>query len=51
VDSLGNEVPEKVEIVFDSVSVEAKMPFSLRALPTLPNAIVNGGKVMVSFWQ
>ncbi|KAG2634139.1 hypothetical protein PVAP13_2NG252500 [Panicum virgatum] len=48
---LGNEVPEKVEIVFDNVSAEAKMPFSGRALPTLPNAIVNGGKVMLSFWQ
>lgn len=42
---LEGEAPEKVDIVFDRVSVEAKVPLGRRTVPTLPNAIVNGAKV------
>ncbi|WVZ64109.1 hypothetical protein U9M48_013676 [Paspalum notatum var. saurae] len=44
---LGCEAPEKVEIVFDGVSVEAVVPVGRQAMPTLPNAIINGGKAIV----
>jgi hypothetical protein len=36
--------------VFEGVSVEAEMPFGRRALPTLPNAVINGGKVLIDLW-
>ncbi|KAF8650092.1 hypothetical protein HU200_064066 [Digitaria exilis] len=45
---MGCETPEKVEIVFEGISVEAEMPFGRRELPSLPNAVINGAKVMVS---
>jgi len=42
---VGREPPEKVEVVFDGVSVEAEERVGRRALPTLPNAVFNGVKV------
>ncbi|KAF8712055.1 hypothetical protein HU200_028888 [Digitaria exilis] len=47
---LGSEAPEKVETVFEGISVEAEMHVGRRELPSLPNAIINGAKVMVSVW-
>jgi hypothetical protein len=44
---LGCQAPE-VEIVFDRVSIEAVVPVGRRTMPTLPNAIINGGKVTTS---
>ncbi|XP_039810992.1 ABC transporter G family member 43-like [Panicum virgatum] len=41
---VGREPPEKVEVVFDGVSVEAEERVGRRALPTLPNAVFNAVK-------
>jgi hypothetical protein len=37
--------PEKVDIVFDGISVEAQLRNDEREPPTLPNAVFNGVKV------
>ncbi|KAG2642464.1 hypothetical protein PVAP13_2KG271820 [Panicum virgatum] len=44
---VGREPPEKVEVVFDGVSVEAEERVGRRALPTLPNAVFNAVKAIV----
>ncbi|RLN33068.1 ABC transporter G family member 45-like isoform X1 [Panicum miliaceum] len=44
---VGREPPEKVEVVFDGVSVEAEERVGRRALPTLPNVVFNGVKAIV----
>ncbi|XP_004956470.1 ABC transporter G family member 45 isoform X2 [Setaria italica] len=44
---LGREAPEKVEVVFEDVSVQAEEHVGRRALPTLPNAVFNGAKAIV----
>jgi hypothetical protein len=42
--------PEKVEVVFDGLSVEAEeRAAGRRALPTLPNAFLNGAQVYYSY--
>jgi hypothetical protein len=48
---MGHEAPpEKVEVVFDGLSVEAEeRAASCRALPTLPNAFLNGAQVYYSY--
>ncbi|ONM54003.1 Pleiotropic drug resistance protein 2 [Zea mays] len=43
---LGCQDPE-VEIIFDSVSVEAVVPVGRRTTPTLPNTIINCGKAVM----
>ncbi|TVU11154.1 hypothetical protein EJB05_44721 [Eragrostis curvula] len=45
---MGREDPQKVEIVFEDVSVEAELPAGERLPPTLPNAMVNGVKIAAS---
>nr|CAB3453022.1 unnamed protein product [Digitaria exilis] len=44
----GHEAPEKVEVVFDNMSVEVEERVGRRALLTLPNAVFNGAKVCYS---
>ncbi|GJN28742.1 hypothetical protein PR202_gb16901 [Eleusine coracana subsp. coracana] len=39
---LGHEVPHKVDIVFDDITVEAEVRVDQRMPPTLLNAVING---------
>ncbi|GJM99716.1 hypothetical protein PR202_ga16843 [Eleusine coracana subsp. coracana] len=43
-DWLGHEVPHKVDIVFDDITVEAEVRVGQRMPPTLLNAVINGAK-------